>query len=414
MKKQIFTLALGLITAISYGQKKEIRTAEKAVKKADFAEAVSAINAAEPLIANADDKLKANFYFVKGQAYQGTKDLKTAAKAFNNLLELEKKTGKKKYSDEAEPILRKMVKNVSDKATSQYELKDFKGASENFYLSYMLSPRDTTYLFNAAITSNLAKDYDTTLKYYKELLDVGYTGITKKYLAVNKETGETEDLGTKQQRDLYVRTGTYITPSDKMTDSKRSDIISNMANVLSNQGKNEEAVNMIKEARRLNPESLDLLLTEAKFYASLNRMDEFGALMKKAIEKDPNNPLLFFNLGTVTLNEGKAEESKQYFKRAIELDPNYSDAYLNLAIAILEKDKAIVLEMNKSLSDFKKYEALEKQQKEVYKEALPILEKGDSLKRSLETVRVLLNIYEILEMEPKAKEFRELYKNMRG
>ena len=40
---------------ISYAQKSEIKTAEKAIKKQDYTSAVSAINAAEALIANADE-----------------------------------------------------------------------------------------------------------------------------------------------------------------------------------------------------------------------------------------------------------------------------------------------------------------------------------------------------------------------
>ena len=70
--------------------------------------------------------------------------------------------------------------------------------------------------------------------------------------------------------------------------------------------------------------------------------------------------------------------------------------------------------MNKNLSNFKKYDELELQQKEVYREALPYLEKAHSLKKNLDAVRTLLNIYENLEMEEKAKEFRALYKAMRA
>ena len=44
---------------------------------------------------------------------------------------------------------------------------------------------------------------------------------------------------------------------------------------------------------------------------------------------------------------------------------------------------------------------------------LPFLEKADGLKRSIETVKTLLNIYENLELEDKASEFRALYKSMK-
>ena len=70
--------------------------------------------------------------------------------------------------------------------------------------------------------------------------------------------------------------------------------------------------------------------------------------------------------------------------------------------------------MNKNLSDFDKYDALVEKQKQVYKDALPYLEKADKGARSIDTVRTLLNIYETLEMEDKAKVYRELYKTLRS
>ncbi|GGG88237.1 hypothetical protein GCM10011416_00610 [Polaribacter pacificus] len=412
MKKQILALTIGLASVASFAQKNELKAAEKALKKNDFAAAVAAISSAEALIANADEKTKSKFYFLKGNAYAGKKDLKTAGNAYNELLDFEKKSGKKRYSDKVQPILSGLIKTVSEKAINQYNAKDYKGATENFELTYNLSPKDTAFLFNAAVSASIAKDHEASLKHYNSLRKLGYTGITTQYMATSKETNELEDLGSKQQRDLMVRTGAYINPVDKNSESKAAGIIKSIANILSEQGKYEEAVATIKEARAMNPEDLSLLLTEADFYIKLNKMDEFATLMKEAVVKDPNNAMLFYNLGVVTFGQGQIEEAKKYYKKAIEIDPNYSDAYLNLSIAILAKDKAIVEEMNKSLSDFKKYDELEKQQKAVYKEALPYLEKGDALKRTNETVKTLLNIYQILENEAKAKEYAELYKKM--
>jgi len=87
---------------------------------------------------------------------------------------------------------------------------------------------------------------------------------------------------------------------------------------------------------------------------------------------------------------------------------------MNLSAAILSGQLAIVNEMNNNLSNFKKYDELEAKQKELYKKALPYLEKADGIKRSLETVRSLLNIYDILEMNDKADALRPIYKEMRG
>ena len=52
---------------------------------------------------------------------------------------------------------------------------------------------------------------------------------------------------------------------------------------------------------------------------------------------------------------------------------------MNTAVAILSGEEAIVNEMNKNLSNDKKYNELEKKQKELYKRALPYIEKADEL-----------------------------------
>ena len=65
MKNQILFLSAFLVSMAMFGQKDEIKTAEKAIKSNDFNAAVSAINQAESLISSADEKTKAKFYYIK-------------------------------------------------------------------------------------------------------------------------------------------------------------------------------------------------------------------------------------------------------------------------------------------------------------------------------------------------------------
>ena len=415
MKKQILALSLGLLTITVVAQKKELRAAEKAIKKQDFSAALTTINSVEGLIANADDKYKSQFYFLKGQALAGKKDYQGAAKSFSELKSFEEQPGKKKrYTDKATPILNKMIGEVSKRGADLYNAKDYKNAIKDFYTTYLLSPKDTAFLFNAAVSATIAKDYDTSLKYYKQLKDLGYTGILIQYLAKNKTTGKVENLGSKSQRDLMVKAGQYDSPEDKVSESKKADVVKSIALILKTQGKTDEAILAVQEARKANPGDLNLLLTEADLYIKLKRMDKFGELMEDAIKMDPTNPTLFYNLGVVNYNQKRPEDAKKYYKKAIELKADYSDAYMNLAVVILDKEKSIVDKMN-SLppSDMKGYDKLDAERKGVYKEALPYLEKADNLKRSESSIRTLLNIYENLEMEDKATEYRALFKALK-
>lgn len=411
MKKQILTLSLGLLSLGLMAQKSELKAAEKAIKKQDFTNAISILNSIEgELMISGEDKYKSKFYFLKGKALATKKDYKNAAEALNALLSM----SKNKYSEEAKPILNQMIQEVSKKAIDQYNnKKDYKNASENFYLTYALSPTDTSFVYNAAVSATQAKEYDTAIKYYKELRRVGYTGIEIQYFATNKETGKVENLGSKRQRDLMVKSKQYIKPEDKSSESKEAAVVKNMALIYKEQGKTEEAMKALAEARKANPDDINLLLNEADMYIKLEKMDKFGELMSEAIALDPKNPTLYYNLGVVNFNQGRMDDAKKYYQKAIDLKPDYADAYMNLAVVVLDKDKAIVEEMNNNLSNFKKYDKLALKQKEVYKEALPFLEKADSLNRSIDTVKTLMNLYEVLEQEAKAKEFRDLYKSMK-
>ncbi len=69
--------------------------------------------------------------------------------------------------------------------------------------------------------------------------------------------------------------------------------------------------------------------------------------------------------------------------------------------------------INNNLDNETKYNELMEKQRELYRQALPYLEKADSLKRDIDTVKTLKNMYEMLEMEDKAKEYVALYKSMK-
>lgn len=411
MKNQILALSLGLMSLGAIAQKSELKAAEKAIKKQDFTTALSTLNSIEgSLMMNGEDKYKSKFYFLKGKALAAKKDYKKAGEALNALIAMKEN----KYTDEAKPILNQMIQEVSKKAVDLYNnKKDYKGAAEDFYLTYVLSPTDTSFAYNAAVSATQAKDYDKAIEYYRELQKIGYTGVEKQYVATDNATGKVESFGNdKARRDLMVKSGSYVKPEIKSSESKSATIVKNVALILKEQGKTDEAIAAFKEARASNPKDLNLILNEAQLYVDMGKMDKFGELMNEAVALDPENPTLYYNLGVVNFNEGRVDDAKKYYTKAVELKPDYADAYMNLAVVVLDKEKAIVEEMNKNLSNFKKYDELAAKQKEVYKEAIPFLEKADSLNRNLQTVKTLMNLYEVLEMSDKASEYRELYKSM--
>ena len=424
MKKQLITMLAILIGLSAYAQKDELKSTDKALKNGDLATAKSSVDQAEGLIANADNKIKANFYFLKAKTYYDiakknpsldANAFDIAAKSLQDLLAFEKQIGKAKYTEEAQPLLTTLIGDVSAKGIKQYQEKDYSNAKVTLYKTYALSKKDTAFLEYAATAAYLDKDYDLSLEHFSKLKEVGYTGIATTYTATNIENGKPESFGSKSQMDLMVKAGQYKEPKVDVSKSKTASVIKNIAWILVEKGEVENAMSAVKEARKVDPKDINMLLTEANLLLKLDKKDEFAALMKEAILQDPNNAMLHFNVGVINQEQGNMEEAKGYYNKAIELDANYSDAYLNLGAVLLERDKVLVEEMNNNLSNFKKYDAIKARQLELYKEVLPYYEKAYVLTKEktkeddIDIVRTLMSMYENLEMNDKFKEMKAIW-----
>ena len=414
MKKQILTVALGFVTVVSFGQKNELKAAEKAIKKQDYALAISSINAAEALIPNADAKMKSKFYFLKGQAFGGKKEYEAAAKAYNDLLAFEKEEGKKRYTDKAMPLLNILKEEVNKKAFSMHEAKNYKESSKAFYLRYVLDKRDTMFLSNAAQLALQAEDYDNSFKLYSELINLGYTGVVDIFEATDKVTGKKTTFNSKDEMNFMTKSGKYKNPETKKSKSKRGDVLKNLLNVLSKQKKYDEAVTLIQKIRKSEPDNLELLLAEAFLYNDLKQPKKFEALMKEATEKDPTNPDLFFNIGIVNYNEKNVSQAIKYFKKAVAIKADYPKGNWMLANALLLQDEDIVVKMNAlPPSDMTNYSKYEKQRKDLFTSIVPVLTAADKAERTAGTVRLLMGVYEQLEMSDKAEELRKILKTLK-
>jgi tetratricopeptide (TPR) repeat protein len=232
MKKQIIIALSLLVSAFSFSQKDEIKDAEKAIKNGNYADAKAAISAADGLIGSADDKTKAKFYFLKGQALYANgagsnQDINAAIESLNMVATVEGANGK--YSADVAELKQAMLSNFLTKGQAALEQKEYIKSSDNFDKAYRMSVKDTLYLYYAASTAVSAQDYDKALGYYDELKDLGFTGADMEYIAVNKETNEVENFDNKNLRDISVKAGTHIKPEDKKGESKSSEIVKNIA-----------------------------------------------------------------------------------------------------------------------------------------------------------------------------------------
>ena len=414
MKKQVIAALAILITAFSFAQKKELKAAEKAIKKNNYAEAKSILGGLNP--SEMDDQYKSDFYYQFAKAFyaNGSATDSDVSKALNSLAMV--KDGQ--LTKETEELKNTMVQSFVKKANDSYESKDYSTTSKLFENVYRVSAKDTMYLYNAAILAASVQEFDKALILYEELDNLGYTGIEKEYYAIDKETGEEEIFKNKTIRDLSVKGGTHIKSGDRTTESKREEIVKVIASIYKGRGENDKALNAISRAREANPEDLNLLITQANLYFELGDHQKFQQLLKEATKKDPNNPELQFNLGVISQETGDLDSAKKYYDRAIELDPKYINAKINMAAMILEKEKALVEEMNNlgsSRADNKRYDELKAKRTEVYKNSLPYLESALELDpNNIEVAKTLSNIYSLTGETAKHKAMKVKIESLGG
>ena len=419
--KQIVLASALLVSVSNFAQKDELKKLKKIYDKdvpsaKDVEEFKSQVASLERVASAEDDKMALSFYKVnvpqmelasKG-AVPNPMDIAELATSYSGILEYEKKVGKKTFTEEikqefaqTKPVLLNLAIDLGNK-------KKYKEGASILHSLYKMDNTDLDQLFYAASYSVNGEDYDNALKYYDELIRLKYTGEGTIYYAFSKATKEEESFGAnKVLRDASVKLGTYEKPREEKLGSKKGEIYKNVALILVQQGKTDEAMKAVSQARKENPEDTNLILTEADLYLNIKDFTTYKRLINEALEKNPNNADLVYNLGVISSNSNQLEDAVTYYKKAISIKPDYFNAYLNLSEVMLRGDEKYVEEMNKlgtSDKDNKRYAVIKAEREKNFQAALPYLEKAVELKPENEpAVKTLMSVYNALEMTDKYK-----------
>lgn len=388
--KKYFPLILLLSFTLAFGQKKELKKAEKLFEAGDASGAAAVLNDFASLFESADDKIKMEKLFLEGRIDQTNKNFDDAFEKYQDY----------RASQGTNPVLemqmQTLASDVVNSAIEDNEEDRFVEAAKKLYLAYLINPvTNQDYLYYAASSAVNGADYEGALEHYKTLRDIKYEGITTKYFAKKAENGEEVEM-SETEYNLYKKTKEYTDFREESSESLFPEIVKNIALIYAQLGDNDKAMEAVKVARASDPKDLNLILTEANLYIQLKENDRFEELMKEAIEQDPNNASLYFNLGVVNAERGESAQARQYYEKAIALDPTFESGYLNLVSLILEGEGAIVEEMNglgNSRADNARYDVLKAEREDLYKECVPILEKLVELNKNEEAIKTLMNIY---------------------
>lgn len=427
--KKLAILMMLMICSNSFTQKKELRQINKLISESFFNEAESSLETISSLVEVSDDKIKAQYYFYLAKVSNELEKFNDAITAYESLKSINDSAYSTIIKTEFDFLYSQIETSIINSAVEDNRNSNYSIASDKLLMAYRMNEeKNKDYLYYAAGSAVNSKEYDKALDYYVELKENNYTGVIDEYYITNNETGEEQKV-SETEFDLLKNSKDYSNPRVGQTESRYPEIVKNIALIYVQQGKNDVAIEAIQEARSIQPDDTSLILNEADLYIRIsnNSDDEsernlyrkkFKDLMELAITKDPENGILYYNLGVISSEQGENDSALAYYKKAIEFKPDYVDAYLNLVAVILDGEQSIVDEMNNlgtSKKDNIRYDELKVERENLYKECIPFLEKLIEVSpTNIDALNTLKNIYGVLGENEKFKDISAKINEIQG
>ena len=427
--KKLAILTMLMICSNSFSQKKELRQINKLISESFFDEAENSLREISALVQASDDKTKAQYYFYLAKTLNELEKFEDAINAYENLKSINNSSYSTVIKTEFDFLFNQIETSLINSAVEDNKNNNYSVASEKLFLAYKMNEiNNKDYLYYAAGSAVNSREYEKALEYYTLLKEFNYTGVIDEYFVTNNETGKEEKV-SETEFNLLKNSKDYSNPRIGKTESRYPEIVKNIALIYVQQGNNNEAIDAIKEARSIQPDDTSLILNEADLYIrisnnSVNENDrsfyrtKFKELMELAITKDPENGILYYNLGVISSEQGEADTAIEYYKKAIEFKPDYVDAYLNIVSVILDGEQKIVDEMNglgTSSKDNLRYDELKVEREGLYKECIPFLEKLIEVSpTNIDALNTLKNIYGVLGENEKFRDISAKINEIQG
>lgn len=204
-------------------------------------------------------------------------------------------------------------------------------------------------------------------------------------------------------------------------------------NLLIEENNETEALAVLEKGRAKFPTDTEILFAAINFYIKKQDYTKLEALLKSAIEAEPNNPSVYTALGNVYMNlfteeygkdkkstaaTGYFDKSMEYFNKAISLDSKQFDAiysigslYFNKAVEVLKS--ASLLGMSKA--EQAQYNEMTKESKGLMETALPYFQKTEAMDpNDTNTLIALSEIYARMDNLELSKEFKTRLETVRA
>ena len=422
MRNIILIIFLSLCFNIQ-AQKKELRKIDKLVTESFFKEANSELQNFKSLILSSEDKYKAQFYFYDAKVSNELDEYENAINSLNELNKLNPTSNlPPKFQIDYSNLSLIIANDIVNAAIKDNQEENYLEGAKKLIMAYEMDKEEyIDYLYFAAGSAVNGRDYDLSLEYYLKLKNMNYTGIVDEYYVTNVESGVEEKVANQTEYELLKNSNDYTNPRIGQTQSRFPEIVKNIALIYLQQDKIDLAKEAIREAREVQPNDVTLLLNEADLFIRLSNAakndeemliyrNKFKESMKIAIEIEPENGILYYNLGVISSRENEVDDAENYYLKAISFKPDYTDAYLNLYNIYKGKDEAITQQMDKlgfSKEDTKRYDEFKKLRQIEWKKVLPIFENWYEIdSKNIDCLKILSGINNVIGNDEISKNYQ--------
>lgn len=365
MRKISFIMVLLFCATLTFAQKGKVTQATSYFTSGKLDQAKKLIDEAISHEACANwDKA----HFTKGQIYQAIFEsplqdykklsanaLDVAWEAYQKVIQLDEK---QKYTQKLETQYKNLIVDYTNKAVEYYNAENFKDALVAFkrVLDIESSPIittegpakiDTAVMFNAGVSAQRAGNLPDAEKYYKEVLKYNY------------EPARTYAM---------------------------------LANVLKEQGKEEEAVKYLHKGYEMYPDNSYMLVELINYYLLGGEPEKAETYLEAAIRQDPKNASFYRAKGTLYEKMKQPTKAEEMYTQALAIDPKDFLAQYNLGNIKL----TVVIEFHKKVLDIVDVNEYNKKLEEVYagySSVIPYFEKALELnpgeKNTMSTLKEL-------------------------
>jgi len=218
---------------------------------------------------------------------------------------------------------------------------------------------DTVVIFNTALASYNAQDYEKAHKYLDQVIELQY-GETTPYLLKYQAYNEEGDL--------------------------------------------ENAEKALRNAFEAFPEDEQVLLTMIQFFIVNDKRDEAIDYLNLALEDAPDNYNLHYAKGVMYMQSEDYESALESLHKSIELNPDYFESQYNAGVCYYNKG-AGMLEIANEIMDPTEYNKAFEEAQEVFANAVPFMERARELNpEDIDTLTSLKELYYRLQMTDKYEE----------